>query len=109
MGNFIFDNISTEKNEGRLLMAALTILTTSDFTFKNKIIKGATKTPEEICVLINELSHDMFYETSLCSVCGLEIEYPNHSVKKCNCGRLYHTYHTSKCNHVDYLDLINKK
>ncbi|MEN8907932.1 MAG: hypothetical protein ABF289_18425 [Clostridiales bacterium] len=47
-------DIDTSLVEGKYLIAAMTILATSDFMYKGKVIKGSSKTPDEILSLLGE-------------------------------------------------------
>lgn len=53
------ENINTNLSEGKYLLAALSIMTTSDFTIQGKIINGSRKTPDDILSYLQEIVKDM--------------------------------------------------
>lgn len=56
--NYTFDNFNPKTGEGKLLLAALSILTQSDFNYYGKIIEGSKKTPHEIFSMVVILASD---------------------------------------------------
>jgi hypothetical protein len=60
---FNFDDLNTSSDEGKLLLAALSILTTTSFTYKNKLIDGEKKHPDEIIDILKDLTNDIFYKS----------------------------------------------
>lgn len=52
MKEFCFDNIDTTSDEGKYLLAAMCILTTSDFNFKGTLVNGKSKTPGKIIEML---------------------------------------------------------
>lgn len=53
------ENINTNLSEGKYLLAALGIMTTSDFTIQGKIINGCSKTPDDILSYLQEIVKNM--------------------------------------------------
>jgi len=51
--------------EGKMLLAAVSILTTSKFTFYGSEINGTKKEPNEICKMLNRLCSDMFADKNI--------------------------------------------
>jgi len=56
----IFDSLSCDSKEGKLLLAAISVLTTSPFIFKNKSYLGSKLHPEQVCSMLDELKNDIF-------------------------------------------------
>ena len=50
--NMSFGDINTSTNDGKYLLASMTILTTSEFLFNGEIVDGKKKTPDEIFDLL---------------------------------------------------------
>jgi hypothetical protein len=63
--NFTFDALNTKTVEGKLLLSALSIFTTTEFNFKNNKINGSKKHPEDICKMLKELAKDIFINTEV--------------------------------------------
>lgn len=63
--NFTFDALNTKTVEGKLLLAAVSIFTTTEFNFKNNKINGSKKHPEDICKMLKELAKDIFINTEV--------------------------------------------
>jgi hypothetical protein len=57
---FTFDNINTTSDEGKLLLAAVSILTCNNFNYKGENINGSSKCPNDICEILKDLSNDIF-------------------------------------------------
>lgn len=53
------ENINTSLSEGKYLLAALSIMTTSDFTIQGKIINGSSKTPDDVLKYLQSIVKDM--------------------------------------------------
>jgi len=53
-------NINTTTKEGKYLLAALAILTTSTFVFKGDEINGGGLTPDSILKKLEIISNEMF-------------------------------------------------
>jgi hypothetical protein len=53
------ENINTNLSEGKYLLAALSIMTTSDFTIQGKIINGSSKTPDDVLKYLQSIVKDM--------------------------------------------------
>lgn len=51
--------------EGKMLLAAISILTTSKFSFYGNEIDGTNKEPGEICKMLNRLCSDMFSDKNI--------------------------------------------
>lgn len=66
--NFTFDTLNTKTVEGKLLLSALSIFTTTEFNFKNNKINGSKKHPEDICKMLKELAKDIFINTEVKTV-----------------------------------------
>lgn len=60
MKEFCFDDIDTTSDEGKYLLAAMCILTTSDFTFKGKFVKGKSKTPGQIIEMLKTIVDELY-------------------------------------------------
>ena len=57
-----FQNFQSDTNEGKMLLAAMAILSQSRFNIGKEEINGETKTPEEIFNLVKKLAKRIFEE-----------------------------------------------
>ncbi len=58
--SFNMKSLNTYEVEGKYLLAALSILTTSDFTCKGNVINGAQQTPDDILEILAGLVDDIY-------------------------------------------------
>lgn len=58
--NLNFDNFKANTNEGKLLVAAISILTQNEFKTGDKVINGSMKTPHEVFEIVKKLAIEIY-------------------------------------------------
>ena len=62
MKDFCFYDVDTKSDEGKYFLAAMCILTTSDFRFKGNLVKGSSKSPNQIVEMLKTIVDELYYK-----------------------------------------------